>query len=243
MSPRFGHERSRLVAALVTAFTVGCVIAATMSSPLLLQAFLPAGYRWRELSDIGQAYGVASAILSALALAVIGLSFFLQVREAHYARKATQRTHHLQLMQLQMEHPVLHRALGAINSGLDPRLHLYLNLVLSYWEMLYEVREIPEPALVEVARTDFFGTPAGRSFWEATREHRRAAAQNRRAVRFTALIDSAWAMATPAERKKTRTPPQTRSRRTRRMIAVGAALATGTAAALLLRARRPRTRA
>ncbi|NUW33621.1 hypothetical protein HTZ77_19600 [Nonomuraea sp. SMC257] len=241
MSPRFGHDRSRLVVALVTAFSIGCVIAATMSSPLLLQALLPVGYRWQELSDIGQAYGVASAILSALALAVVGLSFFLQAKEANYARHTAQRTHHLNLMQLQMEHPELHNALGGMASGLNPRLHLYLNLILSYWEMLYEVGEMSGPVLLEYARADFFGTPAGRIFWENTREHRRAVAQTRRAARFVSLIDRAWEMAGPTESEQTPIPARTPSRQARRAMAVAAALATGAAAAVLLRALRSQT--
>ncbi|MET8000642.1 DUF6082 family protein [Nonomuraea glycinis] len=191
------------------------MVVATALSPLLLEFWVdPTGSRWQDLSDIGETYGVASAILSAFALMAIGSSLFLQAREARFTRREAERMQHFQLLQLQIEQPVLHRSFGAFGTALDPRVHLYLNLVLSYWEMLYEVGELPEDALVEYARVDFFDTDPGRRFWDQTREHRHTVAKTRSAVRFVAAIDRAYALSLMEEPVQDVTAAHPASRRT-----------------------------
>ncbi|MEV4807652.1 DUF6082 family protein [Nonomuraea sp. NPDC049421] len=190
MTPRNRRTPSLLMPLLLTIAAV-CA-AATLLSPLLLDLLVPASLRWQELSAIGETYGAASAVLSAFALVAIGVSLFLQAREMRFAREDASRSHHFQLMQLQIENPALHNALGRVDSGLDPATHLYLNLVLSYWEMLFNVGDMPEPVLVKYAQADIFSTETGRRFWVRTREHRRAVAKNRRALRFVAALDLAY---------------------------------------------------
>lgn len=195
---------------------IGFAVTATLLSPYLLQLLLPlSGPDLRELSDLGQAYGAASALLAAFALIAVATSVALQVREARFARRAAERDHHFRLMQLMIEHP-------AIRQGRSQN-QLYLNLMISYWEMLYEMGEMPKSALMEYARQEVFATEAGRRFWERTREHRMAAAKNRRHARFAAILDGVWE-ATP--------PPK------------GGAAAVGTAAlvGLMMWVRRARSR-
>ncbi|MBB5776408.1 DUF6082 family protein [Nonomuraea jabiensis] len=205
---------------------------ATLLSPLLLDLLVPAGSRWQQLSDIGQTYGAASAVLSAFALVAIGVSLFLQAREMRISREEAQRTHHLQLMQLQIENPALHRVLGMPHTGLDPRVHLYLNLLLSYWEMLFIVGELPESILVDYARTDFFGTEAGTRFWKGTREYRRLVARNRRSQRFVAAIDLAWRQS--LEARPAETPVRGSSPRPPAVGAAAVVAAVGAAVAWLI---------
>ncbi|MFF4194265.1 DUF6082 family protein [Nonomuraea sp. NPDC001831] len=114
-SPR----RSTLLTLLLAA--VACLIAMTMGSPLLLKLLVPEDARWQQLSAVGETYGAASAILSAFALVAIGFSLFLQAKEMRLSRSAANRAHHLQLMQLQMTHPVLRRGLGLPDNGLGRR--------------------------------------------------------------------------------------------------------------------------
>lgn len=144
------------------------------------------------MSDIGETYGAASAVLSAFALVAIGVSLFLQAREMRFSRLEAERTHHFELMQLMIENPALNRALGMPRTGLDPGVHVYLNLVLSYWEMLFIAGEMTEPALMELACVEFFGTEAGTRFWEGTRVHRRRVAKSPRSEQFVEAIDRAW---------------------------------------------------
>ncbi|MGA5763526.1 DUF6082 family protein [Nonomuraea bangladeshensis] len=186
------RHRSRALrwSLLLTAATLSCLIA-TLLTPLLLERLVPAGTRWQQLSAVGETYGAASAVISAFALVAIGFSLFLQVREMRFARAEAERAHHFQLMQLQIENPVLSDALS-IRSQLDPRVHIYLNLVLSYWEMLFRVGEMTEEQLAEYARANFFGTEAGHSFWRATRDHRLLVVKDRRGERFINVMDQVW---------------------------------------------------
>ncbi|MDX3108915.1 DUF6082 family protein [Nonomuraea angiospora] len=78
-------------------------------------------------------------MLSAFALVAIGLSLFLQAREMRFSRQDAERSHHFQLMQLLIENPALSRGLGIPRTGLNPQVHVYLNL-LTYWEMLFITR-------------------------------------------------------------------------------------------------------
>ncbi|MEW1840544.1 DUF6082 family protein [Nonomuraea angiospora] len=159
----------------------------------------------------------ASAVLSAFALVAIGLSLFLQAREMRFSRQDAERSHHFQLMQLLIANPALSRELSIPRTGLDPQVHVYLNLLLSYWEMLFITGEMPEPVLVEYARAEFFRTPAGMRFWEGTREHRRLVAKSRQAERFVSIIDLAWQQSGSAQTPMRGSSP--------RPIAVGAAAA------------------
>ncbi|TDD15987.1 DUF6082 family protein [Nonomuraea diastatica] len=86
---------------LLTTIALGA-LAATLLSPLLLSLLLPARSHRPPPSDIGETYGAASAVLSALALIVIGV----QAREMRFAREEAERSHHFQLLQLQIENPV-----------------------------------------------------------------------------------------------------------------------------------------
>jgi hypothetical protein len=206
---------------------VACLIAMTIISPLFLKLFVPAGAEWQQLSAIGETYGAASAILSAFALIAIGFSLVLQSKEMRLSRSAAQRTHHLQLMQLQIEHPVLRDALGLPANGLDPRLHIYLNLVLSHWEALFMLGEMPEPVLLEYARNDFFSTQAGRRFWQSSREHRREVAGGKAGARFVAVMDIAWEQSEADEPTKVAAREAVIADRSRPAALVAAAAAAG----------------
>ncbi|MET7332622.1 DUF6082 family protein [Nonomuraea sp. NPDC005650] len=219
MTPRNQQRTSRFLVLLLMLIALACA-AATLLSPLLLDLLVPAGSRWQQLSDIGQTYGAASAVLSAFALVAIGLSLFLQAREMRFSRQDAERSHHFQLMQLLIENPALSRELGISGTRLDSQVHIYLNLLLSYWEMLFLTGEMPEPVLVEYARANVFNVQAGTRFWEGTREHRRLVAKSRQAERFVSVIDLAWRQS--LEDRPAETPSRGSSPRP---IAVGAAAA------------------
>ncbi|WP_406673762.1 DUF6082 family protein [Nonomuraea sp. N2-4H] len=190
MFPRYRRTPRLLMPLLLVIVVVSAT--ATLLSPLLLNVLVPASTRWQELSAIGETYGAASALLSAFALVAIGISLFLQAREMRFAREDASRAHHFQLMQLQIQNPALHNVLSRPDNGLEPATHLFLNLMLSYWEMLFKVGDMTEPALMEYARRDFFSTEAGRRFWADSREYRLAVANNRRAEQFVAAMDLAY---------------------------------------------------
>lgn len=171
---------------------IGLMITGTLLSPVFLGALTPSWAEWQRLSDIGQAYGAASSILSALALIAIGISISLQVKEMRLARSAALRAHHMQLMQIYIENPALHGAFGIPKNGLDRRLSIYLNLVLTFWEVLYTVDGMTDDTLAEYARHDLFSTEAGRRYWASTRDHRLAVAESKAYADFVHVIDKVW---------------------------------------------------
>jgi hypothetical protein len=88
-----------LLAAVVT-------LVAVLLTPLGLQwiGHQP-GHDWSLLSDVGQAYGAASAILAALALVGVVASLVLQAREAKASREQALRALHTDLLKMAIDEP------------------------------------------------------------------------------------------------------------------------------------------
>ena len=78
---REGRPRNIIISFLVIALTA-FVLGLILLSPLLLRQIATlGGVDWTKLSDIGQTYGAASAILSALAVGGVAISLFLQANQ------------------------------------------------------------------------------------------------------------------------------------------------------------------
>jgi hypothetical protein len=65
---------------------VGALIVVILVSPLALKWFGGADAEWAWLSDIGETYGAAAVLLSAIALLGVGLSIAIQARQARQAQ-------------------------------------------------------------------------------------------------------------------------------------------------------------
>ncbi|GAA5074750.1 hypothetical protein GCM10023259_076690 [Thermocatellispora tengchongensis] len=135
-------------------------------------------------------YSVTSGILSAFGVIGVGYALALQARDRRAARRQAARAYQAGLMANAVRAP----------GGRPPRQarrHLHLNLILSYWELLYELGELPEKTLRAHVRAELLATPPGRLFWRDTREHRLATARNRRTRRFYDIVDSEYEMGGP----------------------------------------------
>jgi len=105
-----GHERTEkwlLPGALVL------VVAAVLMSPLLMVHLSSKGLPWQQLADIGQAYGGASALLSAAALCGVVASLLFQRRQVRQELAEMDRQQHIELMRIALEHPDGKHALSA----------------------------------------------------------------------------------------------------------------------------------
>ncbi|MEV0582940.1 DUF6082 family protein [Nonomuraea sp. NPDC050310] len=199
MAAKLSHARRIALPLLIGVAVLGTVVL-TMLSPLFLASLASTfDTKWEELSWIGQTYGAASALLSALALLSIGISIFLQERESRRVRQDSARAQHLQLVQLLIENPALIEATGLKRSRRqDPRHDLYLNLLVSYWETLYSVGQLTPGNVREYARVDLFCTEIGMRFWARSRRHRRdialALPRSKRQpyIDVFELIDGVW---------------------------------------------------
>ncbi|MFE2526892.1 DUF6082 family protein [Streptomyces sp. NPDC059382] len=73
----------------------------------MLAASAPEDTDWDKLSDISQAYGAVSVVLSAIALVGVALSLLFQVRQARTSSEQTIRDSHLQLVTIALSNPDL----------------------------------------------------------------------------------------------------------------------------------------
>lgn len=198
------HHRRRIRWSSPTvriSLTVLALISATalvLLSPLALRAFGPSGpgsdRDWQRVGNIAQAYGAASALIAGLALAGVGASLFLQARESKANREQGIRTAHTELIRMAMTDPDLMACWGRLDGDASVtarRQHLYLNLVLSHWEMMFELGTLPEEHLRQGADS-VFNTEPGRAFWAASGEARRLASGTRRGRGFHAVVEGRY---------------------------------------------------
>jgi hypothetical protein len=182
------------------------------------------------LSFIGQTYGAASALLAVLALIGVVVTLVLQARETRTARQEARRTAIGDLLKMAMDDPELDECWGPVPAEEDPRTRrqmMYVNMIISEWQMSFETKALGEMRLRAIAGEMFQGR-IGRAFWESARQIRIATSQTRRARRFHQIPDQEYRRA-PA-------PPPENSpagHRTRRP-AVAGALVAGTPAAVSL---------
>lgn len=87
---------------------VSGVFVGTILSPVLLLGIDHLFHaNWVTVSNIGQTYGFASAILSGLALLAVAYSLIIQQRESTVARIENQRILHTELIKMAIEDPSL----------------------------------------------------------------------------------------------------------------------------------------
>jgi hypothetical protein len=184
-----GTRRTALTVLLV--LTVVLAAGLVGLSPIALRAFRGGRATWERLSFIGETYGAASALLSALALVGIAITLVLQARDTKVSRDQGQRILHVELLKMAMDNPVYRRCWGPIHYADDAETelqHIYTNLILSEWQTSFEVKSMDERLLRAVAARLFTGE-VGRRFWVNARETRIATSGTRRERRFHRIID------------------------------------------------------
>ncbi|WP_433444542.1 DUF6082 family protein [Nonomuraea sp. CA-141351] len=220
------------LALLVATFCVGLVL---LASPVFLRDFtmlVPAN-DWELLSNIGQAYGPAATILTALSLIGIAYSAIMQARSVRVASQQTWRMLHLEMIRLTLDDPALIQADGSAWSGAQDdfmtRLTLTANAWTSQWYAMYALGMIRDEEMRHVASYYFKGE-LGREHWKATSKHYRANAYSRRNRTFCRIMDkeleeSVHIPARPIVRPRKAPAPN----RTFVAFSAGAALALGIA--------------
>ncbi|MEX5636273.1 DUF6082 family protein [Parafrankia sp. FMc2] len=188
-----------MAVALVVVAMIG--IGALAAAPLILTAARGQSNDWNELGDIATTYGAAAALLSVLALAGVAVSLVFQARETKASRDQALRSLHVDLLRMAMDDEVYRRCWGEFFDSSDPeeqRAQLYVNMIFSHWELMFELNALTEVALHEAARIVLAG-PDGRRFWEGSREIRARSVSSRRKRRFHAIVDEEYLrIASPA---------------------------------------------
>ncbi|GGV02175.1 hypothetical protein GCM10010182_19730 [Actinomadura cremea] len=235
-SVRFDRRRvTKLNVTLLAIVAIGLIGA----SPWALRVFDGSTAHWERLSFIGQTYGAASALVAAFALVGIVVTLIFQARETKIAREEARRIAIAELLKMAMDDPDLDEAWGPVPEGEDRKARrqlMYINMIVSEWQMSFETKALPETRLRAISREMFSGRP-GRAFWQEARQVRMSTSETTRARHFHRILDEEYnrAPAPPPAR------PQQRSRRPWGVIAGAAAAVTVALAPVLRRALSRRT--
>lgn len=191
---RSDGRRSRWPTGIVTLLIALLAVSLIGFSPLALGVFQGATGRWERLSFIGQTYGAASAVISVLALVGVVLTLVYQARETKRAREETRRQAMSELLKMAMTDPDLDECWGPVPEPDDPKTRkqqLYTNMIVSAWEMSFEMGAIPERRL-RYAANEMLRGQVGRDYWRDSREARLSTSANRRERRFHQIIDDEY---------------------------------------------------
>jgi hypothetical protein len=164
----------RTVTATVLILLVVATITLVVLSPWGLRILAGArGMNWPELSNIGQSYSAAAALLSALALIGVALSLLAQNRDSRVALEQAIRSQHRDLVRMGFDSPLMWVISGS--RGLrseDPELRAlqrrYANLWVQHWASMYELGVMSETAVRTELRRSLFSGDVGRDYWANT---------------------------------------------------------------------------
>lgn len=115
---------------------------------------------------------------------------------------------HVEIQKLALEDPLYTEIWEHLNPTGDrdaQRQHIYTNLVVSHWELEYELGVLADAHLREIAEA-VFTTGPGRRYCPVAHPLRRTEATTRRRRRFLAVLDEAYAAANPGQETATSAP-------------------------------------
>ncbi|WP_203728276.1 DUF6082 family protein [Paractinoplanes durhamensis] len=196
-------HRGWITVALSAALIIG-FISMVVASPWLLSAVVSRSADWHALSEVGQAYGGISAILSGLAFGAIAASLLLQWRQIRLTQTVMARERHFELTKLAVDDPRLIFPALPGRSDEEKRRWMYLNLWVAHWAMLWETGAMTAPG----ARGNFrilFEDDMALEWW-AERGSAWSSNPSRRLSTFLTIADEAYRQ-TVADRSATAEPP------------------------------------
>ncbi|TDD59682.1 hypothetical protein E1293_46230, partial [Actinomadura darangshiensis] len=145
--------------------------------------------RWEQLS-----FGAATAVVTAVALAGIIATLVLQARETKISREEARRIAIAELLKMAMDDPDLDAAWGPVPAGEDRKARrqlMYINMIISEWQMSFETKATPETRLRAISREMFSAHP-GRAYWREARQVRMSTSETKRARRFHQILDEEY---------------------------------------------------
>lgn len=205
---------------LIALAIVAGALALILFSPLLLDGLTHArGIDWSRLSNIGQTYGAASAVLSGIALVGVSLSLLVQARQAKVERIRIARERHMELLRIALDAPDVYGpviGLDASRSTIDTRQFLFSTMWVNYARVGFQMGVLSE----DILHDDIFG-PAFRNepirkWWVAVRKvWSDDLVPDRRERRFVQIIDEEYRKALIEDRpialKAVDPPPNART--------------------------------
>lgn len=144
-----------------------------------------------KMSYLGQAYGGIGAVVSALSL--LGISYGLIVQQAQLQQSRLQllREQHNQLLGQALTDATLAPAWGNFGSNQSDeewRAETYANLIVSYWQMIYELGSMSDTEL-RLNAGRFFEGKIGRAYWARAGDLRKNLARGTREKAFCSIME------------------------------------------------------
>jgi hypothetical protein len=157
----------RVPFAMRTYLFTAVVIIAVLLSPLALFGLSRVGDAdLSRMSDVGQAYGFASALISAAALFVVARSFAMQARQSRAAEIQALRAVQAELARLSFDYRrVVAPAFGKSPDDEEYLRNVWRTLMLQYAVAGVDVGEMKESTLREEIAAGLLATEAGRAWW------------------------------------------------------------------------------
>ncbi len=192
MAKVYAQAPARMILRLsLLALGIAAGVAVVLWSPVLLLSMLGDELPWADLSDVGEAYGGASALLAAAALSGIAASLVLQARQARQEMISADRQRHFELIKLALDDPELFEAVDGVGvAEPDGRKKVFASLFMGYWLALWELRDLREGEL-RANLSRMFGAPLTRDWWE-DRHGTWIEVRNRRQRRFVEIATDEW---------------------------------------------------
>ena len=181
---------------------------------------------WHRLSDIGQAFGVVSAAISAAALAAVALSLNIQRRQAGVAQMEAVFALRSQLLQFAVDRPEHLPVWGHdLADGVENvRGNAYASMVFSYLRMAYALGQLSRPELVGYCRAAFRQERVV-AFWAQARRTYLDDRSSTAAREFAHLVDAEFQARAPVTADGPARPrPSAAPAPTTGLAVVGAAL-------------------
>jgi len=171
-----------------TATTVSVVLA-----PIFLERLYRSDEDYSRISDIGQSYGAASAVVSTIALGVVMLGLMVQRRQLRNEQLRALSDTTDELVRRAMDDPVYQQCWGGriAPEGIEEDLFSFCNLVLRSWKRAWDLGDLTE-SQVRSYLANFFDSEIPRLFWQTHCEWQmKGIARNRRA-RLLAIINEEY---------------------------------------------------
>lgn len=149
---------------------------------------------WALLSDVGQTYGAASAILSSFALIGIVLSTVIGLRQARIGQQEAARSMQFELMKMQLDDPTLATSLPP-DAGEGDRLlwrrAIYRNMTFMYLRSSYLTEDISDVAL-GLQMGIIFQNAEARAWWQKVRSDYATGNRRRPERKFVEIVEQQW---------------------------------------------------
>src|SRR5262245_37780598 len=157
-----------VVRASVVVMAIVTGLAAIVVSPLLFRALAQYATGWTDMANVGEAYGGIAALLSGLALGGVVISLLLQWRQNSANRTVAIRQHHVELIKLGIQEPLLfERMSGATIDRKTVVLQMHANLWIGHWAMLWDLKYCDEGQLRHMVGRFFGVDSVARDWWLA----------------------------------------------------------------------------